>query len=858
MSQLPSASESNPTEPSVPSTHPQTAKPQPPQWLGALEPRTLWSGAVAAAAAYGAVFLASAVLLVVALVGVAASNDRWMPEVAPGLPETGSPNAAAIVGQFTAQLVAMAHFGAASTSIEGVIPFVGAIRGDLSVFFAPLGILAVGIFGLYSAGRIAERKLPSVSRWQLLAQSLVSGIVYALLTNVVAALAAVRIPSGSGITATPITAAGFWPAVFALILGFGVSAVARSRTSPATPRLGFPASWSKSAGLPFLAVSSHLLVFVCVMTPVFWVITGVSNGWAGVLSAPLVALNAAGLLFVAGHFGGLWFHAGTSLASGSATGDTDRLVYGFDAGSNWGANLALMLAIVLLAVLCTIAVGVLVLLRRGYADNSRFSSWCGVPFAYLLLGLALFPLLGMSASFTMAGLGQGSYILAPVWWSPAVFLLWGILVEVIARYAAPYLLPFIPKRLQTWARAGITGSQDAMPDGQPIPTAEALPHAESHPVAGAQPAGSQPAAQPAAQPPAAQPRVPAVSEALEGKRLSPAGRKKALLVASTAGVVAVLVVAGLVTISIIKGGNGPDKVVGKYLQALIDGDAEQALRIADLGVANDQRALLTNAVYGAAAKRIDGYTVLSTETSGNTATVRVEVRQDGRLAEVPFTLNKERPELLDDHWRLKSNGAHTVRLSSDMELKAFSVNGVSVGTAAAYGGYGSSVELPAFPGEYTVAVSPSEKYLSAEEQRVIVAIGTDARAVEGAARLEVRANEELLAQVNREVAALTGKCAASAKLKVEGCPFYKYEFGDVRKVKWRVPANPKVSLNPSLDGTWRISTEFEGTAEVNYERNASFSSNDPDWKAETDTMSFSIYGRVTFDSGEPAIELSRY
>jgi len=875
MSQLPPTPTSDaPEPPLVPAqpTHPQQAGPRPPQWTALIDPKALWAGAAAAAASYAAVLLTSAILLIVAVLGVGMSSGRLapvtIPVTTPGLPDPGSLNPGAVMGQLAAQLVAMTHLGALSTSIEGTIPLLGAFRGDFTAYFVPIGILAVSILSLYSASRIAERKLPSASRVQLLAQSLVSGIVFTVLVNAVAALAAVRLPEGIGFTARPITAAGFWSTVFALFLGVAVSAAARNRTSAATPRLGFPAAWSSSAGLPFLAVSSHFLAFVCVATPVFWVITGVSNGWAGIFSAPLVALNAAGLLFVVGHFGGLWFHAGTSLPGASAAGNMDRVTYGFDAANAAGANLAVMLAAVLLAILCTVAVGVLLLVRRGYTDNSRFSSWCAVPLAYFLLGVALFPLTGMTAAFGVAGLGQGSYTLFPAWWSPVAFLLWGVLAEVAARYLAPYLLPFIPGRLKTLAMAGLAARQqdegsgvaDHRPDPRsaapagaaygPDPSAGVRGVTAAHGAAAAQgTAGLQGTAGPrSAEGPHAMPA---------GKRLSPAGKKKALLVASAAGVVAALVVGSLVTVSVIKASNGPDKLVGEYLQALIDGDAEKALRISDLGVSNDQRALLSNAVYGAAAKRIDGYTVLSTETTGDTATVLVEVRQDGRLAEVPFTLNKVRPELLDDHWKLKSNGTNIVRFSSDLDLKTFSVNGVSVGTEAAYGGYGTSIELPAFPGEYTLAVPPSEKYLTADEERVTVAIGTGLRAA-GDTRLKVRASDELLAQVNREVAALTGKCASSAKLQAEGCPFYKYEFGDVRKVKWSVAANPSVSLSPSYDGTWRVNTESLGKATVKYERNASFYSNDPDWKAETDTMSFPVYGKVTFESGEPAVELSRY
>lgn len=851
MSQIPSTPTSGaPEAPAIPEppSHLPPLPPQLPRWLDSVQIKSLWVGAVAAAGSYLAAFLVTMAIVMISVVGSSTSNGgRLVPTGTPGIPELETSSAWAMLGQLTAQLLAMAHLGELSTVIEGSVPFLGTIQGGASGYVVPLALLAISIFSVYTGSRVAEQKLPSGSRAQLIAQSLVTGVAYSVVVNVLAAATAVNVPSSSGFSTSPVTAAGFWPTVFSMFLGFAVSAAARSRTPSAMRRPAVPVRRSEMLNLPLIAVSSHLLLFACIAVPVVWVLAGVGNGWAAALTAPLWILNATGLLFVMAHLGGLRVVADVTYIAGPTSGNVDRLFYGFDGGGATGADLAVMLGALLLALICTLLTGVLVLLRRGYADNTKLSTWVPVPAAYLTLGLVLLPLLNMSASFKLGTLARGSYSIGPVWWSPVVFLLWGLLVEASARYAAPYLLPFVPGRLQGVARTGLSSNSAAVvqdPSAPSDPQFTAGQQDTDHLAAKSSPTivsnGSEELGLPLA------------------KRLSPAGRRRALIVAAATAVLAVLAVGGLVAVNAVKVGNGPDKMVGDYIQALVDGDAERAVRISDPGVPNEQRVLLSNAVYGAAAKRIDGYTVLSSQVSGDKATVRVEVRQDGRRAEVPFVLNKEHPDLLDDHWKLQSDGFNTVRLSADAPVAAFSVNGVGTVTPKNQsGGYGSSIELPVFPGEYTVGLPSREKYLEAKEKRILVGIGTSVQST-GSTSLEVTASKELLTEVNRQVGSALSKCAASQELRPEGCPFYTFEFGETRNVKWAVPVNPEISLRSSYDGTWRISTETTGKAEVSYERNASFNRSNPDWKQEKDSVSVRVYGTVRMDSDSVLVELSKY
>jgi hypothetical protein len=460
-----------------------------------------------------------------------------------------------------------------------------------------------------------------------------------------------------------------------------------------------------------------------------------------------------------------------------------------------------------------------------------------VPAGFLLLGLRLLPLLTVRADFDAPGLAAGQYVLAPAWWSPAVFLGWGLLVEVAARFLAPYLVPVVPARLQRLVRVLPARPQDCPGTTYPGPAAGGgvanQPTVESQPgVAG---------------PPATAPAE---------RQLTAKGRKRLLVSAAVVGVVLVLAVGSVVTVNAVK--PGPDQPVKDYAQALVDGDARRALEILDPDVPHEERTLLTNEVLGAAANRIDGFSIISTKISGESAQVRAELRQGGRKYEQTFALVKNQPELLDDHWKLEAFPLQHVTVSADAPLAAVAVNGVTVTAGQNEAtAFGTNISLPAFPGSYSVGLPDTEKYLSAEDQQVMVSGGALPQAPE-AARLTVKASDALVAETSRQVAAALAACEKSTDLEPVGCPFSWFAFGGVRNVKWSVTADPDYGLTRSFDGTWRLSGGKAGQATVSYERNASFSKANPEWEKETDQVQFYVRGNMSVESGKVLVSLSRF
>lgn len=250
--------------------------------------------------------------------------------------------------------------------------------------------------------------------------------------------------------------------------------------------------------------------------------------------------------------------------------------------------------------------------------------------------------------------------------------------------------------------------------------------------------------------------------------------------------------------------------------------------------------------------------MISSKVSGESAVVRVELRQGGRKYEQAFSLFKSRPELLDDHWKLGGSPLQRISISADAPVSTLSVNGVAVATGQGNtSAFGTNLSLPAFPGAYSVGLPESEKHLAAAEQEVLVPIGAAGQAPE-TARLTVQASESLRTETSRQVTAALAACEKSTELEPEGCPFYTFAFGDVRNVKWSVDAEPDYTMQRSFDGAWRLSGSTPGKASVSYERNASFSKARPEWEKETRKVDFYVRGSVSVASDNVVVKLSRF
>jgi hypothetical protein len=290
---------------------------------------------------------------------------------------------------------------------------------------------------------------------------------------------------------------------------------------------------------------------------------------------------------------------------------------------------------------------------------------------------------------------------------------------------------------------------------------------------------------------------------------------------AAAAVLLLLVAGGIVGGVVGTQANAPEREVEEYLDALIDGDAEAALKTAKADV-GDTGLLLSDDVYGDVEDRISGYEIGETTMSGETAEVAVAISQGDESYDATFTLEKAgKAYVVFDTWRLRSPELGAVSYSVEgPEDTAVAVNGVDTSGVAA--GDGGAVTLPALPGTYTVALAGESEYLAAEPLTVTVTgFGPEAAAStnadgEEATALAVTLTDAAVTAGEDAVNAYLDTCAASTDFRPDGCPFAaqgenpSYEYSNC---VWTVD-RPTFVIGEYDGGEWPVSTDSSGSASL--------------------------------------------
>ena len=792
--------------------------------LKSFDYKTLIPGALVGAISYVAVLISAVLFLILALIGISASNggNTELPSSSV-LPNGGAvPSPWSLVGQLAVQLVVMGQLGALGSSIDATIPFMGNVHGSASFFAVPLLLTAVPIVALFLGGRYAAKRSAAQSTAGIWIESAITGLVFTLLVNIIGAIFAISLPVPS-VKISPVGAVTFGSVLVALVIGTLATFAGRASVRPrAGAGVGVRASIRRS----FEAVAVHYGVFLAIAIPVVVLILGIKSGWQATLSAPLWAPTAGLFMFGMGHLSAVsrsW-NFGSSVASSSNSSGSD-ISFGFgNALAQYGIPGWAGWLLLLLALISILATSVFWYLRRGPVVRNKITDWAMLPAAFLVAGTLMTWLSSVTGTFDAGSLASGAGSMTLAWWTPFFLMLWGGATEASARYAAPQLSRYVPLAI-------------------------------AHKIVPAQPAATAPAAVPTGY------AAPGDHPALAPRDPMSARTKRTLgLVLGSIGLVVVLVVGGVIAVNIIKGGNGPDKAVNSYLQALQNGEASKAMALSDPGLANDQRVLLTDEVYAKAGKRIDGFDIVSTKVSEDNATVVADLHQDGRKQQTTFNLRKSNPELLDDHWKMESSPLQSLRITSDTPVRTLLVNGqeLNVGLASSSTG-SSSVNLPALPGEYTVELPSSEKYLTAPKSTTLVVIG--GAQAPPTASLKVDASEAFKSEVMSQVDAHLAECLKSTEAEPANCPLNNYSSSrSSRNFHWTLTTKPTFSLSKDPYGSspWRLRTQTPGKATVSYERDNSYGFGTAEWKPATDTTSVSISANVTLEDGKVKLTYSNY
>lgn len=299
--------------------------------------------------------------------------------------------------------------------------------------------------------------------------------------------------------------------------------------------------------------------------------------------------------------------------------------------------------------------------------------------------------------------------------------------------------------------------------------------------------------------------------------VQPFDKKKATIVGVVAGALAVVLVGGLIVVSQLNGRMfGPEAVAHKYFSALSDGDAEAALRLADVDVPAESRTLLTNEVLGAAAALPQDVVVEDSQVHDGTATVDVSFDVGGSKNSVTLSMRKAgKKALFFDDWALQSPDlAHLVVGAPGLDT--VKVNGSDIPTGPA------GVDLPAFPALYTVGLAEESEFVEAAEvtSRVFfTGAETDESMV-----LDAQPTDAFRSEVESQVKTLIDTCATKTDVEPDGCPFASSSTSyrdDVRDIVWSIEEYPTVTVTTGdyydegdSPSAWYVTTDSWGEALV--------------------------------------------
>lgn len=784
---------------------------------------TLVPGAALAAASFLATLFVSVMLVILALAGVSASNSGStdLPSN-PMIPSDVKQSPWSMVAQLGVQLVAMGFFGAPGLSVKASVPFLGNIDGSGGGFAAPLILTAISFALLFLGARLVKNRVAAAKIPHPGIFALSAGLALTILVNVTAAVFAISFPAVPSIQASPVASVTFGSIVFAFLIG---ACASYAGVAPSHSREGANSGLRVTILSALETVGVHFGILLAVALPALTIALGIKFGWQATLSAPLWAPTAG--LFIVGlaHLsaaGRSWSMNSYGFSSANSAGSEYGLAFG-DGLSQFGIPGWTGWVLLLLVLLTVLVSSTFWYLRRPAVEN-QWLARAALPLAFLGAGILLTWITTVSAFFQAGSLVNASGSIALAWWTPFIMLVWGIVIEASTFFVAPHLVPYVPAALvKRIVRPAPTVS------GPAYPVATSVNH------------------------PALAPQEP----------LSPSKRRTIKNVLRAALVMAVLVAGSAITLNVVRGTNGPEVPVRSYLEALVKGEAGKAMGIADPGLANDQRALLTDEVYAKTNKRVDGFDIVSSSTTEDQATVVAELRQDGRKQRTTFSLRKDNPDLLDDHWRMETAPLSDLSITLDTWVPVVLVNGQEVKTGLDSGSYATpKLIIPALPGEYVVELPASEKYLQAEKTTALMEIGDSQQS--GEASLAVQPSDELEKEVNAQAEAYLAECLKSTEAAPANCPNSMYAGGFARNFTWSLDTKPTFSLTKepySSKGStlvWRMRTATPGKATVSYESNKSYSSSKPDWQPtkESDTISFGA--AVTVANGNMEVKFSNY
>jgi hypothetical protein len=318
-------------------------------------------------------------------------------------------------------------------------------------------------------------------------------------------------------------------------------------------------------------------------------------------------------------------------------------------------------------------------------------------------------------------------------------------------------------------------------------------------------------------------------------------RARRVLIASSAvlGGLVLLTIAAAVTVGLLNQSRDPSAVVSSYLGLIAEGKADEASRVVDPGLRNDERLLLTDEALGAAEQRIEVIEVRTVDRSPSGASVEATISLDGERFEKTFFVAAGPKEFLVlDTWKLEEAMVFPVSVGSD-GLTSITVGKADVSldeVETEYDDYRART-LYAYPGLYVVTapetefVTPSVESLRVTPDELAGGVGVSVTADPSEAFAE-----EVLTQVQEAIT----KCVQVPTNMDDVCPSVTQQ-NDLQELK----------LVVQTEGFEEITLDhFESSeATIAVREGPSWFDDDPD----LEESEISVSGTITLEDGKPVI-----
>ena len=363
--------------------------------------------------------------------------------------------------------------------------------------------------------------------------------------------------------------------------------------------------------------------------------------------------------------------------------------------------------------------------------------------------------------------------------------------------------------------------------------------------------------------------------------MSPQAKQRAKLIVAGVLALALAIGSSVVAVSVANStARSPKAAAERYLQALVDGRLDDALKLSSPRANSAQRKALRQEIFQKAEHRISEFCVVSSQAHGDSAKVKVEVTQDQKKTTFDIGLHRAQNSAFEpQNWELDSPLTRHVSIQVPSDVTKLRVNGVEITSEVANGqnpsassgssGYCSSCggdssssgpmttwDLEVLPGQCSFEVPLTSKFLGyGAAQAVDFTAGESGEGDSGSSNdplvFRDKFSAELIRDATNEIFKHIDLCIAKRDFAPANCPNTSRVGSCGNSTDYRNPTWSLVSKStlqePQYSGNCEgsFTTDEPGSATLKYQDDSSYGFGERQWTGRTDTASLSFTVRVT-------------